>query len=85
MSQAQLLIGSRSDRVAEHLHFPSLCPGCPNKAGGEGGTSANDGERSLVPESSDGVHRVCPDRRQTAGWRIRRVSVERDHRVLHRR
>lgn len=74
--------GHREDRN------PKLClcfSGRPDQAGGQGGSSADDGERSLVPESSHRVHRVRPDGRQTAGRRLRRVSVERDHRVLHRR
>lgn len=63
-----------------------LCfSGRPDEAGGEGGSPPDDGQRSLVPESSHRVHGGRPDRRQTAGRRVRRVSVERDHRVLHRR
>lgn len=77
--------GSHSVRVTEDLHFLSLCSGCPNEAGGEGSASADDGQRSLVPEPSHRVHRVRPDRRQTAGWRLPGVSVERDGGVLHRR
>lgn len=77
--------GSHSLGVTEDLRFLSLCSGCPNEAGGEGSASADDGQRSLVPESSHRVHRVRPDRRQTAGRRLPGVSVEREGRVLHRR
>ena len=66
-------------------HQLHLCfSGRPDEAGGEGGSPPDDGQRSLVPESSHGVHGGRPDCRQTAGRRVRRVSVERDHRVLHR-
>lgn len=69
---------STSVRATEDFHLMSLCSGCPNEAGGQGGASAYDGQRTLVPESSHRVHRVRPDRRQTAGWRLPGVSVERD-------
>lgn len=85
MLRAQALIGSHSVKVTKSLHFLSLSSGCPNKAGGKGGATAVDGERSLVPESSHRVHHVRPDCHQTAGWGIRRVSMERDRRVLYRR
>lgn len=72
-------------RVIKDVHFLLLSSGCPNEAGGEGRTSAHDGQRSLVSEASHGVQPVRPDRRQTAGWRIPGVSVERDGGVLHSR
>lgn len=59
--------------------------GRPDEAGGEGGSPADDGERSLVPESTHRIRRVRPDRSQKAVWRLRCLSMERDRGVLHRR
>lgn len=59
--------------------------GCTNQAGCQGGSSANDSERSLVPQSPNRIHCGRSDSYQTARWGIRCFCMERDHWVLHSR
>ncbi len=57
--------------------------GHSHEAGGEGGSPADDGQRTLVPESPHRVHGGRPNCHQTARWRLQHLPVERDCRVLH--